>query len=162
MALAPVQIAYLQESQPIIADQSGRPASWFIRSLNTVFKSLVGAINGVIAAQNAADAAAAAAAIADTKAVDAQDSADTAQTTATGAVSDAATAQAQADAAYALAGTKVTKNQTAAPAYTAYPGQTISAIPTQAEVQALDNAVKAASAALASTISKLHSADVFF
>lgn len=103
MALNPVKLAYLQESQPITQDKEGRPASWFIRALNGVFKTLSDAINGIIAAQNAAEAAQATADTADGKA-------DNAQTTADGAQATAATAQARADDAYDLAVTAVQKD----------------------------------------------------
>lgn len=55
----------------------------------------------------------------------------------------------------------VQQNGTSSPSYSAYAGQTISNPPTQAQVQATDDAVKAASAAIASIISKLHSIGAF-
>lgn len=55
----------------------------------------------------------------------------------------------------------VQQDQTAEPSYSTYTGQTISNPPTQAQVQATDDAVKAASTAIASIISKLHSIGAF-
>jgi len=58
-------------------------------------------------------------------------------------------------------GRYVRQGQTSQPSYSSYGGQTISNPPTQAQVQATDDAVKAASAAIASIISKLHSIGAF-
>lgn len=103
------------------------------------------------AAQEAAESAAAAA-------TGAQDAADT-------AAFDAAAALALADDAYDLAGTKVTKSlgpAWAAPSgiqarstLAAYVAPTISGPPTQAEVQALADAVQAMSRALVAVIADL-------
>jgi len=83
------------------------------------------------------------------------------------AVTDIATAQADIIANQAgitalgtsLAG-YVAKDQAAAPAYTVYAGQTVSNPPTQAQVQALDNAVVTLSAAFAGLRAALITADV--
>lgn len=58
-------------------------------------------------------------------------------------------------------GRYVGQDGTAAPSYSAYGGQTISNPPTQAQCQATDDAIKAASAVIASIIGKLHSVGVF-
>jgi hypothetical protein len=55
----------------------------------------------------------------------------------------------------------VGQNGTAAPSYSAYGGQTMGAAYSQAQAQATDDAIKAASAALASVIAKLHSIGAF-
>jgi hypothetical protein len=168
MALAPLKVAALQQSQPITRDQQGNPATWFMRSLNDTFKNIVAAVNAVIQAQNDADAAKAAADTAQgtaegaqSSADTAQSSADTAQATAASAAADAATAQTRADDAFDLASDAVPKNQVSAPTYSTYGGQTVSNPPTQAEMQTLDNAVVALSAAFASMNGKLQSAEVF-
>ena len=57
-------------------------------------------------------------------------------------------------------GRYVRQNQTTAPVYSAYGGQTVSAAYIQAEAQATDNAVKAVSAALASLVTKLQTINV--
>lgn len=54
----------------------------------------------------------------------------------------------------------VRADQAAAPAYTAYAGQTVSNPPTQAQVQALDDAVKALSAVVVTLIARLQTVDV--
>lgn len=54
----------------------------------------------------------------------------------------------------------VLKDQTAAPVYSAYAGQTVSNPPTQGEVQDLDDAVVALSAAVVGLIAALNTADV--
>lgn len=161
MALTPVKLPDIQQSQPITRDKDGHAATWFITALNNAFKAIVNALNGVIDAQNAAEAAQVAADVAQTTGEAAQSTADTAQSTASTAATTASTAQTRADDAYTLAGTKVTKNTTSAPSYSTYTAPVVSNPPTQAEVQSIANALAAASAALNSTITKLHSADVF-
>jgi septal ring factor EnvC (AmiA/AmiB activator) len=54
----------------------------------------------------------------------------------------------------------VLKDQAAAPAYSAYAGQTVSNPPTQAEVQSLDDAVTALATAFVSLKTALQTADV--
>lgn len=54
----------------------------------------------------------------------------------------------------------VAKDQEAAPTYTPYAGQVVSAVPTQAEVQAIDDAVVTLAAAVADLITALQTADV--
>lgn len=168
MRLDPIRITAIQQAQPIVQDKEGRPSSYFVRALNDLFGRLAQTINALIVNQNAtadaqdsANAAQGFAEAAQSAADSAGMSADAASLAANSALADAATAQAQADAAFALAGTKVTKDQTPAPIYSTYAGQTISAIPTQAEVQALDDAVVSLSSALSSVITKLQAIDVF-
>jgi hypothetical protein len=110
------------------------------------------------AADANAAAAAAAAALADASAATAQGAADTAAAT-------AATAQARADGAYALAETKVEMSAGpawAAPsgtatraAYAAYTAPVVSNPPTQAEMQALADAVQALSRAMVALVTDL-------
>lgn len=59
------------------------------------------------------------------------------------------------------AGPYVVEGQEAAPSYSTFAGQTITDPPTQAEVQAIDDGLAAASTALDSVITKLQSASVF-
>lgn len=155
MALNPISIAALQQSQPIVQDKEGRPTAWFIRALNSAFQQIAAAVNAVIASQNAADAAQAAADAAAGNAGSAQGSAAAAQSTANTALANAATAQGRADDAYTLADNAVVKLQTPAPVYVPYTGQTVSNPPTQAEMQALDNAVVALATAYDSLKNKL-------
>jgi mono/diheme cytochrome c family protein len=91
--------------------------------------------------------------------------ADGAQSTADTALANAATAQTTATAANTNANTRVLKS--AGPAFTnatgtaartalaSYPGQTISAVPTQAEVQQIDDALKALSQHVVAVINDL-------
>lgn len=54
----------------------------------------------------------------------------------------------------------VRQNQAARPSYTAYAGQTVSNPPTQAEMQALDDAVKALATAFATLLTRLDTVDL--
>jgi hypothetical protein len=113
-------------------------------------------------AQEAADEAAAAAAVADAAAA-------AAQTAATTAATSAGTAQGRADEAYDLAADKVDKSTGAAWApptgtlsratLASYTAATISNPPTQAEVQAVADAVQAMSRALAAVITDLRATE---
>lgn len=146
-----IYLTRLPENVPIVANDNASPE--MILWWQEVVEQIETSVNEIIEAQAAAAAADAAAAAA-------QGTADGAQTTADGAATDAQTAQATADSALALATTAVQQDQAAAPVYSAYAGQTVSAVYVQAEAQATDDAVKAASDALVSLIAALQAANV--
>ena len=82
MALKPVRVPTLIQSQPIVDDQ-GNPNTQFVQAWNNSLQQIVGSLNSVITAQNAAAAAQAAANTAQTAATAAQTSATTAQASVT-------------------------------------------------------------------------------
>lgn len=140
MAIAP----QIQQRLPFV-DAQGRLTNDGLRALNDALRDIVSAIDSAVAAQQSADTAQDQAIDAATEAANAALAASTAQSTADGAVTGAS-------AALALASTAV--QQDAGPSWSAatgtasratfatYSGQVISAIPTQAEVQAIDDHVK--------------------
>lgn len=157
MALAPLNLSDVQQSVAIV-DQDGRPVGFFIRLLNqnnmnikAAFAAIVANIESTATAQAAADAA--------------QDSAISAIADAAAASANAAAAQSDATDALGIAGTAV--QQDLGPAWTAptgtasrvsfatYTAPVISASPTQAEVQAVANAVQALSRALKAVVDDL-------
>lgn len=113
-----------------------------VLAINSNIDAISEALAAAVAAQAAADAA-------QDDAIAALAASVAAQATADGAVSDASAAQADATSALTLAGTAVQQDvgsPWSAPtgtasraAFASYVGQTISAIPTQAEVQAIDD-----------------------
>lgn len=138
-----LQLPRLQRVVDIVA--SNRPTLAFHRWWQSVAESLEDAVTRIEG--NAADLATV--------------SADTATNTASlaAAAVSLASLDARLDAYDALA-PYVRQDQIAAPSYTAYAGQTVSNPPTQAEMQSLDNAVKALSLALIDLRSALQTANV--
>lgn len=84
----------------------------------------------------------------------------TTQADLTAAVADLTAAQADITAIQGDLTTFVLKDQAAFPTYTAYAGQTVSNPPTQAEMQALDDAVVTLATAFTSLKTALQTADV--
>ncbi|MFC0304393.1 hypothetical protein ACFSTI_29285 [Rhizorhabdus histidinilytica] len=150
MDLAPLNLADIQQAVPIV-DMSGRPVGFFVtltNQNNKNIKAAVTAINENIEATAAAQAAADAA----------QDSAIAAQADAIAGLAAAAAAQATANNAVAKG---VGPNWDAPTGtadrggFTTYTAPTISNPPTQAEVQALADALQANSRALKAVIDDL-------
>lgn len=158
-----------------LVDDQGRASSQFTQYWQQFKGAIEGAINGIagvlaaaLAAQGSADLAAAAAAAAQTTASGASTAAGTAQTTASAAASAAATAQTTANGKLSQAtadGLYVHQDlgpAWAAPsgtlsraAYAAYVSPTISNPPTQAEMQAVSDALQALSRAMVGVITDL-------
>jgi hypothetical protein len=143
-----IRLPTIQQGQALVDNQL-RPAQWFVRMINDALGSIEDSINGVVQALAAAAAAQSAAGAAQGDASGAQATADT-------ALANAGTAQSTANAANTLAGTKVTKDAGATfgavtgtinrAGYTVYTAPVISNPPTQAEVQAIANALAVLSA----------------
>lgn len=158
--LKPVRLTQLTQAQPIV-DAQGRPASAFLRYFNDALSKIENAFNGIISAQNAANAAQSSADNAAQDASDAQTSASSAQTTADNAltVANSKLSQSMADSRYV----RQSQTPTWSPAtgtvdrtaYAAYVSPTISATPTQAEVQAVSDAVQSLSQHVAALLNDL-------
>lgn len=165
--LKPVRLSRLGAASAIV-DGQGRPTALFIRYFNDLLQQLEATINGVIAAQIAAEEAQAQALAALEQALDAL-------TEAVAASSAAAVAQDAAAEAQETADTKLGETQANAlyvrqdgtPDWTAptgtsdrgtfasYTAPVISATPTQAEVQAVADATQVVSRHLAALVGDL-------
>jgi len=158
--LTTIRLSRLSALTPI-TDGQGRPTPLFLRYFNDVLGQLENTINGVIDAQAAAEEAQAQALTALeqaldalTEAVAATSAAQAAQTTADGKLSVA-----QANDLYVLQDATPTWSAPSGSvdrgAFTSYTAPTISAAPTQAEVQAVADAVQVASRHLAGLVGDL-------
>ena len=150
----------LDTNIPIIGE-SGKPSGQFqrlwqktVESITTAFNNIEAAIAAAAAAQTAADAAQDDAIAAQADATQALANALAAQTTASAALTEAVadTLYVQQDVGAAWTAATGTEARTA---LVSYAGQTVSNPPTQAEMQALDNAVKAISQHLVAAINDL-------
>lgn len=177
--LKPVRLSRLTQSQPVV-DAQGRPASAFLTYFNKALQQIEAAFNGIITAQNAAEAAQASADDAADDAASASSQASSAQSTANSAQTAASGAQTTASNALSVANSKlsqttadgryVRQDQTASWAastgtedrsvYAAYVSPTISATPTQAEVQAISDALEGLSQHMVALINDLRGNDV--
>lgn len=148
-----IRLSRLSAQSPIV-DTQGRPTPLFMRYFNDVLGQLEKTINGVIDAQTAAATAQAQADLAQDQAIDAIAQAVAAQATADGKLSAV-----QADALYvkqdATPDWVAPTGTTDRGGFVSYAAPTISATPTQAEVQAVANAVQDASRHLAALVGDL-------
>lgn len=148
-----IRLSRLSAQSPIV-DAQGRPTPLFMRYFNDVLGQLEKTINGVIDAQTAAAEAQAQADLAQDQAIDAIAQAIAAQATADGKLSAA-----QADNLYVKQdGTPDWQTPTGTGergTFASYTAPTISATPTQAEVQAVANAVQTASRHLTALVGDL-------
>lgn len=179
MAVKMVRLTRFTQGLPIV-DNAGRAVSSFITVLNAALKQIETAFNGIIDAQNSANAAQMSADSAATNASSANDAAAAAQATANTAKTSALAAQTTANNALTVANTKidqttadgryVRQSQTvtwAVPtgtgsrtAYAEYVPPTISTVPTQAEVQAVADALGDLSRHMVALISDLQAINV--
>lgn len=146
MAIAP----QIQQRLPFV-DAQGRLTNDGLRALNDALRDIVSAIDSAVAAQQSADTAQDQAIDAATEAANAALAATAAQSTADDAASLAATSV-QQDVGPAWAAATGTASRAT---FTTYAGQTVSNPPTQAEVQAIDDHVKALSERMKALIDDL-------
>lgn len=155
-----VRLSRLSAQAPIV-DQQGRPTPMFMRYFNDVLGQLEKTINGVIEAQAAAEIAQAQALLAFEQALDALTEAVAATTAAAAAqtTADGKLSAAQANDLYVKQdGTPDWQAPTGTGergTFASFTAPTISASPTQAEVQAVANAVQTASRHLAALVGDL-------
>lgn len=156
----PLRLDRLDSNVPLV-DERQWPASWFqrlwtktVQNIETAVNDIATAIAAAAAAQAAADAAQDDAIAAQADATQALADALAAQTTASAALTEAVadTLYVQMDVGAAWTAATGTEARTA---LASYAGQTVSNPPTQAEMQALDDAVKAISQHLVAAINDL-------
>jgi hypothetical protein len=174
-----------RQDRPIV-DAQGRPTTEFMRALPEFVQAIVTAqlaVQAAATAQTAANTAQSTATTAQTTAQAANDNANSRQPASSSltalaalnstglveqtgpnaftdraigvAAASSIPTTADADARY------VRQGQTSQPSYSTYTGQTVGAAYTQSQVQQIDDKTAAASAAIATIISKLHSVGVW-